>query len=133
MTATLPYLQAAPATISFAPGAYVRLEWQPYVASAQELKAVYDHVLRAMMRHGLRSLMSIHNQRPPMPPEVQIWLTGTWIPSAMSETNYCRCAIVEAATPLGRLAARGVAAGLSPGLDYRYFRTEAEAQAWLLA
>jgi hypothetical protein len=127
----LPYFRSAAATISYAPAAYVRLDWQRFSATEAELRAVYDHVLRAMQRHGLHHLMSIHNQRPPMPPGVQAWLVDNWIPRAVAEVAYGRCAVVEAHTPLSRLAARSVGAAVQVPLEYRYFATETDADAWL--
>jgi hypothetical protein len=129
---TLPYLRSAAAIISYAPAAYVRIDWQQFAATPADLRGVYDHVLRAMLRHGLSRLMSIHNHRPPMPVEVQTWLTTVWIPRAMAEVSYGRCAIVEANTPLSRLAARAVGAELNVPLTYRYFSNEADAAAWLV-
>ncbi|WP_152560026.1 hypothetical protein [Hymenobacter sp. IS2118] len=131
MIPTVHYFSNAAAVISYAPAGYVRLDWQPVAASATELRAIYEHVLRALHHHRSTALMSVHNQRPPMPPDVQEWLVESWIPRAVTEVGYGRCAIVEAAAPLSRLAARAVGTGLKGQLSYAFFATDAEADAWL--
>lgn len=128
----LPYFRSIAAVITYLPAAYVRVEWHPVAATAAELRAVYDHVLHAMRRHQAPALLSVHNQRPPIPPDVQTWLVNEWIPRAL-EAGYRYCAIVEAVTPLGRLSARAVGSSLDKtALQYRYFRTETAAEEWLL-
>jgi hypothetical protein len=133
VTPTLRYFSNPAAVISYAPVGYVRLDWQPVPATAPELRAIYEHVLRAMLHHGATALMSVHNLRPPMPPEVQTWLAHDWMPRAAAEVGYGRCAIVEAATPLSRLAARTVGANMSRALSFQYFDTVEAADAWLRA
>lgn len=125
------YFRNAAAVISYYPAGYVRLEWQPVASTATELRAIYEHVLRAMLHHRATALMSIHNQRPPMPPEVQAWLTDDWMPRAVREVGYGRCAIVEADMPLSRLAARAVGSNVTGPLNYQYFDSETAAEAWL--
>jgi hypothetical protein len=130
-SSSIQYFRNAAAVISYEPGGYIRLEWQPVASTTTELRAIYEHVLRAMQHHRAMALMTVHNQRPPMPPEVQTWLAEDWVPRATREVGYGRCAIVEAATPLSRLAARAVGANVSGPLNYQYFDTEAAAEAWL--
>ncbi|MBF9238265.1 hypothetical protein I2I05_12745 [Hymenobacter sp. BT683] len=131
MIPTVHYFSNVAAVISYAPAGYVRLDWQPVPASASELRSIYEHVLRAMQHHRSTALMSVHNQRPPMPADVQEWLTQTWIPRAVAEVGYGRCAIVEATMPLSRLAARAVGIGLKGQLSYEFFATDTEADSWL--
>ncbi len=128
---TVHYFSNVAAIISYAPAGYVRLDWQPVAASATELRAIYEHVLRAMHHHRSTALMSVHNQRPPMPTDVQEWLVQNWIPRAVAEVSFSLCAIVEAATPLSRLAARAVGTSLKKQLSYAFFATDTEADAWL--
>lgn len=125
------YFRNAAAVISYEPAGYIRLDWQPVPSTATELRAIYEHVLRAMQYHRVMALMSIHNQRPPMPQEVQAWLADDWMPRAVRDVGYGRCAIVEAAMPLSRLAARAVGANVSGPLNYQYFDTETAAADWL--
>jgi len=127
----IQYFRNAAAVISYAPAGYIRLEWQPVPSTATELRAIYEHVLRAMQHHRATALMTIHNQRPPMPPEVQVWLSQEWLPRAVTEVGYGRCAIVEAATPVSRLAARAVGSSVTGRLNYEYFDTETAADSWL--
>jgi hypothetical protein len=128
---TLHYFSNAAAVISYAPAGYIRLEWQPVPATVAELRSIYEHVLRAMQHHRATRLMSVHNQRPPMPPEIQTWLTQEWLPRAVAEAGYRYCAVVEATVPLSRLAARAVGTGMKGELRYEFFETDALADAWL--
>ncbi|MBF9142104.1 hypothetical protein [Hymenobacter properus] len=131
MNSTLRYFSNPAASISYLSAGYVRLDWQPLTASVAELRAIYEHVLQAMQQHRCTALMTVHNQRPPMPLEVQTWLAHDWMPRAVAEVGYSRCAIVEATTPLSRLAARAVGADMGPALQFRYFDTAEKADAWL--
>jgi hypothetical protein len=128
---TLHYFSNAAATISYSPAGYVRLDWQSVPATAAELRSIYEHVLRAMLHHRASRLMTVHKQRPPMPPEIQTWLTQEWLPRAVAEVGYGHCAIVEATTPLSRLAARSVGIGMKGELKYEYFENDVAADAWL--
>jgi hypothetical protein len=101
-------------------------------ASVAELREVYEHALLAMKQHRVQGLMSVHDHRPPMPLEIQTWLAQQWIPRAITEAGYNRCAIVESAKPLSRLAARTVGANLNQPLLYRYVATVEEAAQWLV-
>jgi len=101
--------------------------------SSPELKGIYEHLLRAMHHFNASSLMTIHNKRLPMPQDVQQWLVEEWIPRAIAEVNYGHCAIVEADSPLSRLAARTVGGNLPRRLSYAYFATTEEASTWLAA
>ena len=131
MTPSLHYFRNPAATISYMSAGYIRLDWQPVAATAPELRAIYEQVLRAMRHHSATSLMTVHNQRPPMPPDVQSWLTQDWMPRAVAEVGYGLCAIVEAAQPLSRLAARSVGSAFAGQLRYQYFDSETAADAWL--
>jgi hypothetical protein len=125
------YFSNAAAVISYTPAGYVRLDWQPVLVTAPELRAIYEHVLRAMLHHRSAALMTVHNRRPPMPAEVQSWLTEEWIPRAVATVGYSRCAIVQAEMPLSRLAARAVGTGQKTTLSYQYFDNETAADSWL--
>ncbi|MDO7852803.1 SpoIIAA family protein [Hymenobacter convexus] len=131
MSPALRYFSNPAAVISYAPEGYVCLDWQPIAASANELRAIYEHVLHAMQHHRTTALMTVHNQRPPMPPEVQAWLAHDWMPRAVATVGYARCAVVEANSPLSRLAARAVGADMGTGLRFQYFDTPEAARAWL--
>ncbi|WP_460549333.1 hypothetical protein [Hymenobacter daeguensis] len=131
MSSLQHYFRNAAAVISYAPAGYVRLDWQPTAVSPPELRAIYEHVLRAMRHHRAVALMTVHNQRPPMPPDVQAWLIEDWIPRAVATVGYGRCAIVQAEKPLSRLAARAVGTGQQTTLSYQYFDSEAAADGWL--
>lgn len=131
MSSPTLYFSNAAAVISYALAGYVRLNWQPTAVSAPELRAIYEHVLRAMLHHRASALMTVHNRRPPMPPDVQTCLTEDWIPRAVATVGYGRCAIVQAELPLSRLAARAVGSGQKTSLNYQYFDNEAAADRWL--
>ena len=125
------YFRNAAAVISHEPAGYIRLEWQPQVSTGAELRAIYEHVLRALQHHRSTRLLTVHKQRPPMSGEMQTWLVQEWIPRAIREVSYSHCAIVEAEAPLSRLAARTVGSSVAVPLHYRYFDTEAAAAGWL--
>ncbi|RTQ46586.1 hypothetical protein EJV47_21805 [Hymenobacter gummosus] len=127
------YFQNPAATINHVAGEdFLRLHWSAAKTSPDELRAVYQHTLRAFTHFGYRKLLSDHSQRPPMPSEVSTWLAEEWIPRAVREAGYSHCAVVDNSTPLGRLAAQAVGAQLPPGLlTFRYFPTLAEALGWL--
>lgn len=127
----LHYFRNAAAVISYAPAGYIHLDWQPVPATPAELRAIYEHVLQAMLRHRAGTLLTVHNNRPPLPPDVQTWLTQNWMPRAVREVGYGRCAIVEAEMPLSRLAAHSVGSGVNGQINYQYFGTEEAAIAWL--
>ena len=134
MDPTLHYFRNAAAVISYAshgPAGYIRLDWQAVPATPSELRAIYEHVLRAMQHHRAPTLMTLHNNRPLMPPEVQTWLVQDWMPRAVTEAGYSRCAIVEAESPLSRLAARSVGADVKGQLRFQYFDSEEAADRWL--
>ena len=131
MSTLQPYFSNAAAAITYAPAGYIRLDWQPVSVTPPELRAIYEHVLRAMQRYRCPALMTVHRQRPPMPLEVQTWLTQDWIPRAVAVVGYARCAIVQAESPLSRLAAHAVGSGLANTLRYQYFDGEAAADSWL--
>lgn len=133
MIPALHYFRNAAATISYAPAGYIRLDWQPVPATSAELRAIYEHVLRAMLHHRATTLLTLHNNRPPLPPDVQAWLTQDWMPRAVAEVGYGRCAIVEAEMPLSRLSAHPVGSNVRGQINYQYFGTEAAADTWLRA
>ncbi|MGY2133126.1 STAS/SEC14 domain-containing protein [Hymenobacter sp. HD11105] len=131
MTLTAQYFHNAAAAITHHKMGYIRITWQSAAVSITDLQAIYEHVLRAMLYYGTTRLMSVHGERPPMPAQLQDWLAQQWIPRAIKEAGYDRCAIVEAEAPVSRLAARSISSNLSVGLRYRYFTTEQEAIEWL--
>lgn len=129
------YYHNAAAVISVPSGSdYLHLSWSATSTRPEELRAVYEHTLRALQQFGLRKLLSDHSQRPPLPATISTWLVQEWIPRAIREAGYSHCAIVENAAPLGRLAAQSIGAQLPAGqLAFRYFSAPAEAAAWLQA
>jgi len=123
------YFHNAAAVITYHAPDYLHITWQPTPVSIADLQAIYEHVLRAMLHYGTTRLMSVHGQRPPMPPQIQEWLFQQWVPRAIEEAGYDKCAVVEAEAPLSRLAARSVGNGLTQKLRYNYFPTMQEAAA----
>lgn len=130
---TIQYLHNAAAVISYHAAGYVQLDWTSVATSSQELKAIYEHLLQAMKYFGASKVMTVHGQRPPMTQDVQQWLIEEWVPRAVAEVNYSCCAVVEAQTPLSRLAARTVGGGLLGLLRHAYFVEQEEAASWLTA
>lgn len=131
MNTAAQYFHNAAAAITYHTAGYLRISWQPTPVSVADLQAIYEHVLRAMRHYNTTYLISVHGQRPPMPTQVQEWLAHNWVPRAITEVGYNKCAIVEAGTPLSRLAARSIGSDLAQGLRYQYFATEQAAADWL--
>ena len=131
VTLTAQYFHNAAAAITYHKTGYIRITWQPTPVSTTDLQAIYEHVLRAMLHYGTTRLMSVHGGRPPIPAQVQEWLVQQWVPRAIKEAGYDRCAVVEAEAPLSRLAARSIGSNLAAGLRYHYFSTVQEAVDWL--
>jgi len=65
-------------------------------AEPGELRAIHEHVLRAMQRYHVTALLFVHGQPEEIPAVVQRWLVAEWIPRAIREASYERCALVEA-------------------------------------
>ncbi|QIL77505.1 hypothetical protein [Hymenobacter sp. HDW8] len=131
MSTITQYFHNAAAVITYHTVGYLRVTWHPTAVSVTELQAIYEHILHAMLHYGSTQLMSVHGQRPPMPPPLQQWLTTQWVRRAIAEAGYDKCAVVEAETPLSRLAARSIGSGLSQMLRYNYFSTMQDAADWL--
>lgn len=125
--------QAVTITYVSARVSYVRLQWHPVRMAEQELREVYEHVLKAMRHSNTTKLLSLHGQRPQLPAEVLTWIGKDWIPRAIARVGYDQCAVVEATQPLSRLAAQSIGNELGPALAFAYFPTEAAAHAWLTA
>jgi hypothetical protein len=124
------YFQNPAITISHAAG-YLRLDWSEARTTEDELREAYQQVLLAMKHYSTGKTLSYHGQRPLIPLGVQNWLTQEWIPRAVREAGYTRCAVVESVNPLGRLASGAVARSVPSQLDFRHFPTLAAADAWL--
>jgi len=129
----LRYFHNRAATVLYVPAGYIRLDWQPATAAVAELRAVYEHTLQAMLHHKTGLLMTVHNNRPPIPQDVQQWLVAEWVPRAMATAGYRRCAVVEGGNPLSRLAARSIGSSLQGPLAFGYYDTTDAAEAWLLS
>ncbi|QKG59179.1 hypothetical protein GKZ68_21075 (plasmid) [Hymenobacter sp. BRD128] len=59
------------------------------------LRAVYEHALHLLKRAGLTKILTDHGQMAPFLAADREWMTRTWVPRAVAEAGYNRCAIVE--------------------------------------
>ena len=102
--------------------------------SDDELRAIYEHVLRAMVRYQVTVLLFVHHQQQPVPATMQSWLLTNWLPRAIREAGYRRVALVESPYAAVRPAARAVGDQVSQTLEFAYFDNTAvtEAEEWLL-
>ena len=123
------YFRNPAAEISYWPAGYVRTDWHSLAAEPAELRAIYGHVLRAMQRYEVTAVLFVHRQPAALPAELQRWLASEWLPRAVREANYQRCAFVELDQPATTEAARPPL--LSPP-ECAWFSEVAEARAWLL-
>ncbi len=96
-------------------------------AEPAELRAIYEHVLRAMQRYHVTALLVVHGQREVIPAAVQSWLATEWIPRAIREAGYERCALVEASGQGNPEGQPGAGA-----MEYAYFGEVGPAVCWLL-
>jgi hypothetical protein len=131
-SATFLYFRNPLCTISYHSAGFVYLSWSGVPATEIELQALYGHTLQALKHHRTGRLLTDHRLRQPLPLGAQHWIAQQWVPQAVREANYSRCAIVENQTPLGRLAARAVGDELTTPLQFRYFDDFEEAAAWLI-
>lgn len=113
---------------------YVRIEWQAAPMTSLELRAVYEHTLSLLRREGLTRVLTDHRDMPPYTAADRDWLTTQWVPRAVAEVGYRRCAIVQAHAVFNHLATKQMVQELSSGpLEIQYFAEAEPAMAWLLA
>ena len=120
-----------PAITNYHTADYLRLDWGEVRTTEDELRGAYQQVLLAMKHYGTGKTLSYHGQRQLIPLSVQNWLTQEWIPRAVREAGYTRCAVVESVSALGRLASNAVGQAVPSQLDFRHFSTLATADEWL--
>ncbi|HEX8506686.1 MAG TPA: hypothetical protein VF630_15085 [Hymenobacter sp.] len=112
---------------------YVRIDWQTAPMTRVELRAVYEHTLHLLKRGGLTKVLSDHRLMPPYTPEDRDWLVRNWVPRAIREAGYARCAVVQAHNVFNRQATQQlVADAAQTGLVVQYFDELDPALAWLL-
>ena len=113
---------------------YVRIEWQAAPMASQELRAVYEHTLHLLRREGLTRVLTDHRHMLPYTAADRDWLTTQWVPRAVTEAGYRRCAIVQAHAVLNQLATKHMVQELSSApLELQHFAEPEPAMAWLLA
>jgi len=110
---------------------YVRLDWQDAPATPAQVRAVYEHALQLMQQHNTARLLSVHNQRPPIPPALTSWLGENWVPRAMRSVGHGRCAVVETSPTQSQAIVHTVGAALEEPLEYQFFTTTEAADTWL--
>ena len=100
-------------------------------AEPGELRAIYEHVLRAMQRYHVTALLFVHGQPEEIPAVVQRWLVAEWIPRAIQEAGYERCALVEASQGAA-VAAQAIGQQVAGSMEYAFFGETDPAVNWLL-
>ena len=133
MNAYTQYFRNPAAEITYWPAGYLRTDWRSMAAEPAELRAIYEHVLRAMQRYEVSALLFVHGQAEPIPAAVQAWLSADWIPRAIAQADYQRCAIVETGTRPDAQDARAIGRQVSGTLEYAFFGDATAATAWLLS
>lgn len=127
-----PYFESAAGHIYYHTVGYVRLAWAPGRLPPATIEAYYEQVLLLLRSTNCRRILSEHGQRAPLPAEAQTWITTNWIPRAMSLANTRRCAIMEGANPMHRLATQSVVNASPAGFLFKRFDNFPDAEAWLL-
>lgn len=125
------FFQNAAGKVFYQPAGFVRLMWAPERAALEVIQAFYEQVLALLLSTAARKILSCHGQRAPLSGAAQEWLTGQWIPRAISQARVQYCAIVEGADPMHRLSTQSVVSAAPAGLVFRRFSTTEEAENWL--
>lgn len=126
------YFRNPAAEITYWSAGYLRADWRSMTAEPAELRAIYGHVLRAMQRYEVTAVLFVHRQPESIPPELQHWLVSEWIPRAMREANYQRCALVELNQPAAETDAQAINHLLEGKMEFSTFASIEDATAWLL-
>lgn len=125
------FFQNVAGKVFYRPAGFVRLVWAPERAALEAIQAFYEQVMVLMLSTATRKILSEHGQRAPLSGAAQEWLTGRWIPRAISQARVQYCAIVEGADPTHRLSTQSVVSASPAGLVFRRFSTMEEAEKWL--
>lgn len=125
------FFQNPAGNVYYQPAGYVRLAWNPERHSLEVIQAFYEQALALLVSTGVRRILSEHGARAPLPVAAQEWLTGNWIPRAMSQANTHSCAIVEGADPMHRLSTQSVVSTAPLGFKFKRFDNLTAATAWL--
>lgn len=132
MSTSSQYFRNPAAEITYWPAGYVRADWRSMAAEPAELRAIYGHVLRALQRYAVTAVLFVHHQPEAISEELQHWVVGEWIPRAMREANYQRCALVELSHPTEETDAQAISQRLKGQMEFSFFASIDEAAAWLL-
>ena len=126
------YFHNALGRVELVPDAYVRITWQDAPMDSVALRAVYEHTLHLLLRTGLTRVLSDHARMAPFLAADREWMLRSWVPRAVAEAGYRRCAIVESTQVFNRLGTRHLAMELGPGtLTVAYFDEAPAADGWL--
>jgi len=128
----IQYFRNPAAEITYWPAGYLRADWRSMAAEPAELRAIYEHVLQAMQRYEVTALLFVHQQPETIPPSVQEWLVANWIPRAIQQGKYQRCAIVENSSAEARQATQAIGRQVDGTLAYAFFADVEAAITWLL-
>lgn len=101
-------------------------------AEPAELRAIYEHVLQAMQRYQVTALLFVHQQPEAIPSSVREWLVANWIPRAIQQGKYQRCAIVESSSAEAIQVTQAIGRQIDGTLAYAFFADVEAATTWLL-
>ncbi|OUJ74606.1 hypothetical protein [Hymenobacter crusticola] len=111
---------------------YVRIEWHPTLVRTSDLREAYEHVLLLLKDSGITKVLSDHQLLAAIMPDDQYWLVNNWVPRAVREGGYSRCAIIQAYDVISHLATLKVTNSLATPLAVNYFDDQRQAEGWLL-
>ncbi|WP_460585694.1 hypothetical protein [Hymenobacter arcticus] len=131
MSHSTQYFRNPAAAISYCSKGYIRTDWRSMAAEPGELRAIYEHVLRAMQRYHVTALLFVHGQPEEIPAATQRWLVAEWVPRAIREAGYERCALVETSHSSPG-APQAIGHQVAGSMEYAFFDETAAAVSWLL-
>jgi hypothetical protein len=128
------YFQNSAGSVWEEPAGYFRLDYLPGARTEEQLRALLNHLLRAMVRRGWGRALVNQRDMVPLSRSEQAWMVNDWLPRAVLEGGYRYGALLVAQNVFARLAMTTVV-GATRHLPhvYQVFEAEEQALAWLLA
>ena len=84
-----------------------------------------------MQRYTVTAVLFVHRQSDTIPNELQHWLVGEWVPRAIQEASYRRCALVELSQPTEETDAQAISRRLKGQMEFAFFADVEAAATWL--
>jgi hypothetical protein len=116
------------------PAGYLRAFWSPGEREPLAFRALFNHMVLALRRHGWHRILVDQRQMRAFSAAEQQWIAQQWLPRAVTEGGYRYGAVIVSEDVFTRLATAYVTTSVQElPLVYRTFTEEATAVAWLLA